>query len=117
MFYHLGKDFRPSNVSLVIPPSFEDPTTSTFIINQSNFDIVDDRINEYSQSFALFVEIEPHQEMSGETQVCFKNPMSGQGCSDFGAAEIVILDNDRKYFTNNCCFSVEDFDTISLFCS
>ena len=92
-----GKDFMQKIVSITILPTMKQPTpTSTYDIDDILFDIVEDNINEYTQSFVLLASITLEAELK-MTKVCFQESMMGNNCSGIGSVEIRILDNDRKY--------------------
>ena len=91
-----GKDFMQKNVSITILPTMKQPTpASTYDVHEILFDIVEDNINEYTQSFVLLASITLEAELK-MTKVCFQESMMGKNCSGIGSVEVRILDNDRK---------------------
>lgn len=94
--FFTGKDYISKNISIRVLPTMSEPTaTSTFEVEDILFEIVDDDINEYTQSFVLFATITLEGELK-ITEICFQKYTQDSNCSEMGSAEIQILDNDRK---------------------
>ena len=101
----LGIDFSNSSITVTVPAATT-LGTQTYTI-QRFFNVVDDKINELEQSFAIVAEI--------EDDVTYNCYVGGVGLSDcscfqtqvgeiqcFGATEIRITDNDcKKYYVMN----------------
>lgn len=92
-------DFYDNSETLTVSSSENDPTTSTYELTTNPFLIEDDDINENSQVFILVAHIETEKELK-ETRVCFLRHDKDCGpCRRFGIAIIVIIDNDRKFYS------------------
>ena len=85
-----GSDFTARNTTVTIPPT-HGGTTNTFQLPHL-FEIIDDTINEYAESFALVTEVGTD---TPDGTVCFLREASDRTCHGrIGAAPIDILDND-----------------------
>ena len=101
--YFVGEDFTDTCTQVTVPAATT-PGPQTFDIEQF-FNVIDDDINEFEQSFALVAEIGDDVtatcfvEGVGMTECsCFQTVIGETDCSGkIGATEIRIIDNDRKY--------------------
>ena len=90
---YIGTDFTGRPFTITIPPTPNDPT-SEFVIPE-NFIVIDDDVNEVQQSFVLVAQL--GYDVPDEF-ACFQRCSSDTDfCRRTGAAEIMIVDNDRKY--------------------
>ena len=91
-----GMDFRSKTVSIIIPPSADDPqATKTSCIYEDLVEIVDDNVNEFTQTFVLYANITLEEGLD-MSMVCFQDSPRDSNCYDTYGVVIQILDNDRK---------------------
>ena len=103
-----GADFSDVPVTIEVPAGANDGYARVFSMPNFFpflFQVIDDDIDEYEQSFAIVAELGPDV---SDRIACFQLQAGDSGCfGRRGATEIRITDNDRKYF----------FILISCFCS
>ena len=88
-FLPSGDDFTIEPLTITVPANRRSYTIEQF------FNISDDNIDEYEQSFAIVAEIGPDVP---DGVSCFQTGEGGTQCfGRLGATEISITDNDRRF--------------------
>ena len=90
-----GSDFTAASITLEVPAATDDRTQGFVLPNF--FQVIDDDIEEYEQSFAIVAELGPDVPDTPFNFSCFQLQAGETECfGRRGATQIRITDNDRK---------------------
>lgn len=109
-FDHISTgDFMAIDTEVTVPVGHN--ITNVRKLDDFTISIVDDKINEYNQSFLLSMSLVE------EYDVCF-HKLYYDECEDSSEVEIIIIDDDRKFLVNTPCdhYSVMFFFLFSVYC-